>query len=74
MFLSLPLAVSFLSLLSFFLTSLEAVLVGNAKICAAGQVRWLRPTIGIFVAAKMFSVAMRFGKKATIAVDGYDGR
>lgn len=61
--LSLPIAVCFLALLSFFLSSMEAVLVGNAKICASDQVKWLKPAIGIFIAAKIFSVAMNFGKK-----------
>jgi len=42
---------------------MEAVLVGNAKICASDQVKWLKPAIGIFIAAKIFSVAMNFGKK-----------
>ena len=57
-----PLAVCLLAIMSFFLSSLEAVLVGNAKICAVHQVRWLKPTVGLFIAAKLFAMALRTGK------------
>ena len=38
---------------------MEAVLLGRVGgvFCAADQIQWLKPVIGVFVAAKVFSLA-----------------